>query len=54
MSTYLLAAFLLLYGVNIVLGSNIPGWVLGCLAIAAGLLLLIERTWGFWRPKPPG
>ena len=53
MSTFLLAAFLLLYGVNIVFGSNIPGWVLGVLAIAAGLLLLIERTWGCWRKAPP-
>jgi hypothetical protein len=43
MSTFLLAAYLLLVGITIIFHAAIPGWVAGVLAIAAGLLLLIEK-----------
>lgn len=38
----MLAAFLLLYGATIIFGAAIPPWVSGVLALAAGILLLIE------------
>jgi uncharacterized membrane protein HdeD (DUF308 family) len=38
-----LAVFLLVFGMNLVLGIVIPSFVIGALAIAAGILLLVER-----------
>ncbi|HVU17199.1 MAG TPA: hypothetical protein VHD32_09740 [Candidatus Didemnitutus sp.] len=38
-----LAIFLLVFGVNILLGMTIPIWIIGALAVAAGALLLIEN-----------
>ena len=43
MSTYLLAAYLLLVGITVIFHTAIPGWVAGVLAIGAGLLLLVEK-----------
>ena len=42
MSKYLLAAFLLLYGIEVIFHPSIPGWVLGLVALAAGALILVE------------
>lgn len=38
-----LAFFLLLFGVQALIAIAIPGWVLGIVAIVAGLLLLVGR-----------
>jgi hypothetical protein len=38
-----LAIFLLVFGLNILLGLAMPGWITGSLAILAGVLLLAER-----------
>lgn len=38
-----LVLFLLLFGVTAIIATAIPGWVLGVLAIVAGLLLLVGR-----------
>jgi hypothetical protein len=38
-----LAVFLLVFGLNILLGFGLPAWVSGILALIAGVLLLIER-----------
>lgn len=38
-----LAAFLLLFGFTLIISTAIPGWVVGVLAIAAGILLLVGR-----------
>jgi hypothetical protein len=43
MSRLFLALFLLVFGLNILLGIALPGWVLGILALIAGVLILIER-----------
>jgi hypothetical protein len=45
MSTYVLAAFLLVFGVTLIISTQIPDWVAGVLAIAAGILLLVDRGW---------
>ena len=39
MSTILLAAYLLLVGVMSLVSTQIPQWVVGALAVAAGLAL---------------
>jgi hypothetical protein len=38
-----LAVFLLVFGLNILLGLALPGWITGFLALIAGVLLLAER-----------
>jgi hypothetical protein len=38
-----LAVFLLVFGLNILLGLAMPPWISGLLAIVAGVLLLAER-----------
>lgn len=38
-----LAIFLLVFGLNLLLGLTIPPWVTGVLALIAGILLLLER-----------
>lgn len=43
MGHILLAIFLLVFGLNILLGLGMPAWITGLLAISAGILLLIER-----------
>jgi hypothetical protein len=50
MAHIILAIFLIIFGLNIIVGLSIPMWVLGVLALAAGLLLLSER-FGFGRTK---
>lgn len=41
-----LAIFLLVFGVNMLFQLSLPLWVLGALAVIAGVLLLIERFSG--------
>jgi hypothetical protein len=43
MASILLAIYLILVGLNILVGINLPSWVLGVLALAAGTLMLLER-----------
>ena len=40
---YSLVLFLLLFGLNLMFGLGFPPWVLGTLALVAGVLLLMER-----------
>lgn len=49
MAKYVLAAFLLLYGVIVIFDPAIPKWVLGLVALAAGVVILVEGI----RTKPP-
>lgn len=46
MAQLFVAIFLLVFGVNILLSLGIPSWVLGVLALVAGVLLLVERFGG--------
>jgi hypothetical protein len=43
MAKIFLALFLIIFGLNLVFGLNIPIWVTGVLALVAGALLLMER-----------
>lgn len=43
MAQIFLAIFLLVFGLNILLGLGLPGWVTGTLAVIAGVLLLLQR-----------
>ena len=43
MAHIILAVYLILVGLNILIGINLPSWVLGISALAAGILLLAER-----------
>jgi hypothetical protein len=43
MSTLFLAIFLIAFGFNLLVGIALPPWVLGILALIAGLLLIGER-----------
>ncbi len=43
MAHIFLAIFLVVFGLNILLGIAMPPWVLGVLALIAGILLLAER-----------
>lgn len=43
MAQIFLAAFLIVFGLNILLGAAMPAWIPGLLALLAGLLLLAER-----------
>jgi len=38
-----LALFLIVFGLNLVFGLSIPLWVGGVLAVAAGVLLVMEH-----------
>jgi antibiotic biosynthesis monooxygenase (ABM) superfamily enzyme len=42
MSSLFLALFLLVFGLNMLLGLSIPIWVLGVLACVAGVLILMD------------
>jgi hypothetical protein len=43
MAHILLAVFLIVFGINIIFGLGLPGWVLGTLALIAGVLLLLDQ-----------
>jgi len=43
MASLLLAIFLLVFGLNLLLGLGLPVWLTGLLAIAAGIALLAQR-----------
>lgn len=43
MANVALALFLLVFGLNALVGLSLPVWVLGALALVAGALLLLER-----------
>jgi hypothetical protein len=43
MAHILLAIFLLVFGLNIVVGLSLPTWILGLLALAAGLVMIAEQ-----------
>lgn len=44
MANLALAAFLLVFGVNVLFSLSLPVWVLGALALLAGVLLIVERS----------
>ena len=43
MPNIFLAAFLIVFGLNVLFDISLPGWVIGVLALIAGLLLLGQR-----------
>lgn len=43
MAHIVLAIFLVVFGLNVLLGLGMPPWIIGTLALAAGVLLLMER-----------
>ena len=43
MAHLLLALFLIVFGLNILVGLSIPMWVIGLLALAAGVVLVMEH-----------
>lgn len=43
MAHVFLAIFLIVFGLNLLLGLALPGWVLAVLALIAGVLLIAER-----------
>lgn len=43
MNPYLLAAFLLLYGLTGLVSTQIPPWITHGIALAAGLAVLVEK-----------
>lgn len=43
MAHVFVALFLLVFGLNVLLGFGLPNWILGALALVAGVLLLMER-----------
>lgn len=53
MAHIFLALFLIVFGLNVLFGVGLPGWVLGLLALIAGLLLLGERLGITVRKKQP-
>lgn len=50
MAHIILAIFLIVFGLNILIGLSLPLWIVGALALVAGILLLAER-FGFGRTK---
>ncbi len=42
MAKIFLALFLVIFGLNLLFGLNIPIWVTGVLALVAGILILME------------
>lgn len=45
MATYFLAAFFLLFGIMNLVDTKIPVWVLGAVALATALALIISAPW---------
>jgi uncharacterized membrane protein HdeD (DUF308 family) len=43
MAHLFLAIFLLVFGLNLLIGLSIPTWVTGTLAVIAGVLFVLER-----------
>ena len=43
MAQLFLAIFLLVFGLNLLIGLSIPIWVTGLLALIAGVLLVLEH-----------
>jgi len=43
MAHLFLALFLIIFGLNILIGLSIPMWVIGALALIAGALLVLEH-----------
>ena len=43
MAQLFLAVFLIIFGLNVIVGLSIPMWVIGILALVAGLLLVMEH-----------
>ena len=43
MAHLVLAAFLIVFGLNLLIGLSLPMWVTGVLALAAGVLLAMEH-----------
>lgn len=43
MAHLFLALFLLVFGLNLMVGLSIPTWVTGLLALVAGALLVLEH-----------
>ena len=43
MAHIFVALFLLVFGLNLILGLGFPQWLTGSLALIAGVLLLMER-----------
>lgn len=43
MANIALAVYLLLLGLNILVDLDVPSWLLGTLALVAGVLMLLER-----------
>jgi hypothetical protein len=43
MAKIFLAIFLLIFGLNMLIGLAIPVWITGILALVTGILLLAER-----------
>jgi uncharacterized membrane protein HdeD (DUF308 family) len=55
MAHLFLAIFLIVFGLNIVVGLSIPMWVIGILALVAGLLLIMEHfRVRVDKTRPPG
>lgn len=46
MAHIVLAIYLILVGLNILVGLSLPAWILGVLALVAGVLLLVPRLSG--------
>ena len=53
MHQILLALFLLVFGLNLLLGLSIPIWVSGLLAVIAGVLILMQSFGVSVKPKGP-
>lgn len=43
MAKIFLALFLVVFGLNLLFGLNIPIWVTGVLALVAGILILMDH-----------
>jgi hypothetical protein len=54
MATIFLALFLIVFGLNLLLGLSIPIWVSGLLALVAGILLLMRRFNIKFEPRGAG
>lgn len=52
MAFIFLGIFLLVFGLNLLLGLALPGWVLGVLAVITGVLFLLEKFGLVVRRKP--
>jgi len=43
MTRLFLALFLIVFGLNMLIGLSIPIWVIGLLALVAGVMLIMEH-----------